>query len=221
MSIWAILSIPTAVLALGLVLLGQNRKDTFRAFVAYQFIGIFLLILGAISLDTSIHQAIVFQGISLLLRLGTVLVSISFLEIILSLPRIKRFLFYIFNATSVVFMGHIYFRSPLITIILASAVFLFSIALSFVKIKAQSSSVPRLSHGRLFVLLESRLKNFSQVCDRLIGPVIVEWLVMTFVAFVWTSLRILSRFFSYASLQRYFATSLLLLLLLLLLVLRP
>ncbi len=221
MTIWAILSILTALFALGLILLGQNRKDTFRAFVAYQFIGIFLLILGTVSLDTSISRSLALQSISLLLRLGIVLTSISFLEIVLSLSKIKRFMFYFFNAISIVFMGQIYFRSPQITIILTVAVFLSSIALSFVKIKARSDSVARFSHGRLFVLFESRLRNFSQVCDRLIGPVIVEWLLMTFVAFVWTSLRILSRFFSYASLQRYFATSLLLLLLLLLLVLRP
>jgi hypothetical protein len=125
------------------------------------------------------------------------------------MPKFVRFLFYFFLFAPIILIG-----SPILLIV---PVFVVAIALSFLKVREEG----RLRGDRLLQSLDAILLKCARVCDRILGPIFIEWISVTFMSLLWTTLRFLSRMFSYASLQRHFATSLLILLVIILLVLRP
>lgn len=243
MPIWSILSLLTASASLIFLLVGLDplftghwlavvslmslfpvclksgtpeSDNATRALVTYQFIGIFLFVLGTTSLIASTFQALLLQSTGILFRLLTALSSPPFLFIVASLPRPQRFLFYFSSLAPFIFLSSTFLDSALVTILLSVAVPICALALSLVTLNRPKS----FASGRIFTMLEDILVRSSRVCDRALGPIIVEWVVFRFLSLLWTSVRISSRIFSYATLQRHFATSLLLLLFLLLLILR-
>lgn|GEM_PF-6779481 len=184
-----------------------SSENALKTLIAYQFTGIFLFALGTNS----------FQYAGIALRIAVLFSSGSFLFIISSISKPMRFLFYFFLLAPIILVESVYQSSLIIKIVMMIAVFVVAIALSFHQFREES----KLRGERILQLFDSIFLKCSRACDRALGPIFIEWIFITFMSLLWTMIRFLSRMFSYASLQRHFATSLLILLVILLLVLRP
>lgn len=177
----------------------SSTENALKILIAYQLTGIFLFTLGPPSLQ--------YAGIAL--RIVVLFSSGSFLFMISSMPKSVRFSFYFFLFAPIIIVTN--------QILLIIPVFGLAISLSFLQFREEG----RLRGDRLLQSFDSILLRCARVCDQVLGPIFIEWICVTFMSLLWTALRFISRMFSYASLQRHFATSLLVLLAILLLVLRP
>jgi hypothetical protein len=195
-----------SLLPLILLRVQTGQEFLLRALLSSQFLGIFLLSLGVMSLGYSSDYALSLILCSLLLRISLSLATRPFLALISLLSMQNRFAFYFSNMVFAIFIAK-EFSDSLLLLFGATA------ALSVL-----AFLLPR--HTQMFGFMQRALNKISRVSHRIVGPIVIEWLVFRLLGTFTVGSRLTMRLFSYTSLQRHFATGLLLLLVLFVFILR-
>lgn len=112
------------------------------------------------------------------------------------------------------------FDSEAITLTLCSAACVFTLCLLQAQTRSPTLTQRQFFGAQSFLFAESIFLKVSLLSHRLFGPILIEWIFVRVLSASTVLIRLCTRLFSYASIQRHFATALFVATVLLIYVLR-